>query len=322
MVADGNPTCLSPFVVHQRLLCLQSRWFNSKLRRPQDEDILAEVVAFVEQHQNVEDLFDIRESNPILQQEDVPSGYIPSWMAYARNYREQLKNLPLDDTNENYKERVFSLPKEAPYPFGLLIHFLYLQKLITFDQCHSEDFMCTLQYALAERLEVPLLRQQCYSNIRERYRSPSSLPKPDIVELLVGQCSPQSQIWRFFVLQFAHAIISKTIDEDNNAVLNLHPTVSTDVAREIMSQIQGGQESKPPYKEDFNVDDSDSDFDASGYGSGPDSDDMVDISDDEETDSLFPGDEEPRMRPFCASVTEKMAGLKVDEESEDKKAAE
>ncbi|MCJ1354510.1 MAG: rRNA-processing protein bfr2 [Icmadophila ericetorum] len=284
------------FVIHQRLLCLQSRFFNTKLDRYLERKALADVITQVEATKEENVLLDSRECNPLLQEKGVPLGYVPSWVEYARSYRKSAELEPEQALVEGPQaDNTIVLPDEDPRVFALFVHWLYAQDLKTDseDIKLDSDHVCILLYALAERLDVPRLRQACYSELRESYRS-SKLPTQEVIGALVEQCSLGSKLRAYFVRLFTHAVVSQTIDERGNAMIDEYFEFSNDVARKVLECLRLHLANFIPYKiEDLDNDESDYDLDDlsddrwTESGSEVDSHCMMSISNDGETDSLF-----------------------------------
>ena len=77
----------STFEVHKHLLCYHSRFFNAKLSRPLDTIVLTEALLEVEKRQGEIKISKSHEGTSLLQPDDVPAGYVPSWITYAEEYR-------------------------------------------------------------------------------------------------------------------------------------------------------------------------------------------------------------------------------------------
>ena len=77
----------------------------------------------------------------------------------------------------------------------------------------SREHACVIVYALSERLDIPLLRHECYHEIRESYDNTLKLPDAETVATAVGDCSAGSMLRRYFVALFAHAVISQVVNE-------------------------------------------------------------------------------------------------------------
>ena len=286
------------FVIHRQLLCFQSRFFNANLNRYLDGKLLADIVTEVEGAKEENEYFDSRECNPLLQEKDVPPGYVPTWVMYARSYRDSNEAESEDTLEEGLEanDDAIVLPTECAQIFTLFVHWLYTGELKTIDHGIDleSDHICVLLYALAERMDVPHLRRACYRELRESYKS-SQLPNQDVIGAVVDECSLESRLRAYFVRLFAHAVVSQKIDERGNNIIDEYTGFADDVAKKVLQCLRLHLVSLVPFKiEQFDDDQSDLDFEedsdwSSEYDSGSEvnSDCVMSVTDNGETDSLF-----------------------------------
>ncbi|MCJ1227614.1 hypothetical protein MMC12_004270 [Toensbergia leucococca] len=246
---------------------------------------------------------------------------LSTWITCAEQYREELQHQPEEMlTEDSQSNNTITLPAERPYIFTIFVHWLYTHELITTNNCVELDMedICISVYALAERLDVPLLRQECYCKIREWYKPPSKLPNAEAVCTVINECSDTSMLRKYFVRLFAHAVISQSIDEKDNPALDLYPEFSAEVANEIMLRLRAGGQTHSPYgDENFESDDSDSDFMSLESESMTDSDCAMDTSDDEDLDPLFADQSEDKEKATVdivgMPVVGELAELRLDD---------
>ena len=272
--------------------------------------MLLEALKNIEKGTGSKEFYMGREGNSLLEHEEVPSGYVPSWMAFLEQYRKEAQE-PLEDTLDKGPdlETSVELPEEHPRIFRLFVHWLYTGRLVTTDVGLSKPCIYASLYGLAERLDVPELRHKCYSEFQETYHSDSDLPGDDLVGIVVNECSSKCALRIYLVQLFAHAIIKKSTTDTDNARLQNYPSFYDDIARKITQRLLAHEESRHPYEikksdeSDYEVDtesvtptsEGDSDFEM---------DHVMEISDDEEDDSFlaneevgcFPANEEERVR--------------------------
>ena len=219
-----------------------------------EKKALAEVLRGIELSKEDVHLFDDRDSNPLLQQTDVPSGYVPAWIQFARNYREQAINPTSNIQSENsHQDKILTLHQEHPETFAIFVHWLYTGKLAIKKSSVDLEWRhaCLLVYALAERLDVPVLRRKCYHKVIERRIDAASLPDIEIVGTLLDECFPWSKLRRYFVCLFAHAVISKSISEHDSKTLDVYPTFAQEVANEIMKRLRKDYSTLPFSTDEF-----------------------------------------------------------------------
>lgn len=276
------------YVVHKMLLCRYSRYFNEELGRPWDTLAIAESIWEIE-----------RSGDKYLSYEAAPAGYIPSWVTLIENCRKEDEDQISSAGQRETTETVITLPEEYPHFFGVFIHWLYTQNLAVEDEpwCRPLIVEQTLVYiyGLAERLDVPQLRRQCYSELRDKYSDMSTLPDTTFMETVIEQCSDASLLRKYMIGMVAYNMISGSSKEICNDILALDENFSRQVAQEIVNRLLSDEGSKDPSTEDkFNVDDSDSDVD---WSSDDDSDGNCDsddnMSDADERDSIFDPEDVP-----------------------------
>ncbi|MCJ1357343.1 MAG: hypothetical protein MMC33_007339, partial [Icmadophila ericetorum] len=284
--ARGNSPQSNVFVIRKDLLCSHSRTLNALLDSHMERKVLVEVFSIIELKKEALRLYNARDTNPLLQETAVPAGYVPAWMQYARDYEEEASSLPSDmETNNSTPGNILTLPHEHAAIFGIFVHWLYTGKLAIKKTSIEVEWKhtCLLIYALAERLDIPLLRRKCYQRIVDRCVDAASLPNPEMVGTLLHECFSNSKIRRYFVCVFAHAVKSKTILGYDNITLDIYPVFATEVAKEVLRRLREDSNLSPPAKDEIQQDDSDSDVDSDDWTSGTDYD--MGFSDDEDTDS-------------------------------------
>lgn len=275
---------------------------------PLEKKALMEVLSDIELRKEDIYLFDDRDSNPLLQQTDIPSGYVPAWIQYARNYREQALNTASNIQPENsHQDKVLTLRQEHPETFAIFVHWLYTGKLAIKKSSVELEWRhaCLLVYALAERLDVPILRRKCYHKVIERCTDAASLPEIEMVRTLLDECFPWSNLRRYFVCLFAHAVISKSISEHDGKTLDAYPTFAQEVANEIMKRLRKDYSTLPFSTDEFQRCDTDPDVESDEWSSGTDSDYDMKMSDDEDRDSMFSDTPEP-MEALTRSASEEL----------------
>ena len=238
-------------------------------------------------------------------QEYAPPGYVPSWITWGERLwteaESQNNELSIDSSR---LDDIISLPTERPEVFSIFIQWLYTQKLVVDNLSSiSREHACVVVYALSERLDIPLLRHECYHEIRESYNNILKLPDTKTVATAMSDCSAGSMLRRYFIALFAHAVMSQVVNESKNTVLDDCPQFATEVAHEIMSCLRAGEENKPPYENgSFDVDDSDSDFESDTDSSESESDCVM--SDYGSEDSAFDKMVEKKMRHLHSDNSE------------------
>lgn len=193
--------------------------------------------------------------------EEPPAGYILPSAVLA----EELRAAAADETGHgNVKatrtEEVYELLDEQAYIFNMFVHWLYTQQLPPFEA--KDFFESTLAkiYGLAERLDVPLLRRQCYEEIYQRYRYNEHLPTTTTAQVVVEQTSKTSMLRKYVVGLFAHAVINKLKREAVNEVLDSCPDFAREVSADVLSRLRDDVNMDPREDLDYATDDSDSDY--------------------------------------------------------------
>ena len=233
-----------------------------------------------------------REGDSLLERVGVPDGYIATWMSFLRRYRQEAQ-APSTDTLETVPDQDTSveLPDEDFRIFRLFVHWLYTGEIVTICANLSQQCIYASLYGLAERLDVPDLRHECYSKLRELYQSGNSLPDGELLAVAIEKCSSECVLRSFLVQLFAHAVITKSTTDTARKHLDIYPVFYDEVAREIMRRLLAHEESQHPHQiETLNSDDSDSDYEVDAESADHDSDSESDsyISEttvDEEEDS-------------------------------------
>ena len=286
------------FTVHKQLLALFSGHFRTLFGDFLDRQILCEVVS--------ETI--ASEGTSLLEcSEELLAGYIPSSAALA----EELRKVAADETGHGdvkatRAEEVYELLDEQACIFNIFVHWLYTQQLLPFKA--KDFFENTLAeiYVLAERLDVPLLRQQCYEKIRQRYQDKKHLPTATAVQVVFEQTSETSMLRKYFVGLFAHAVINKFEKEAVNEVLDSYPDFACEVSADVLSRLRDDVDIDPREDLCYAIDDSDSDYatswgedselepdwehDSAGYMSLSETEDNDSPTDDEDLSHL-PADE-------------------------------
>jgi hypothetical protein len=260
-----------------------------------DREILSEIVMDLEKHQIFPGGFD---------RSDAPAEYMPSFATVLSQCPQDAAPGTGQDFSAAQSEEVIELLGESSRIFSVFIHWLYTQELPSKTRGFSVDSTANLAavYALAERLQVPLLRRQCYRKIYELYQTYNSVPKPAEARIVMDNNLETSLLRKFYVGKAAHAIIKNPKEQNDGIsdVLVAHPDFAREVSDEIMSRFRADEKSIDPIKDSaYEVDDSDSDFESSEDGheeggdedeedlrSEPDSVDWMSISEDEDHDSL------------------------------------
>ena len=283
------------FTVHKLLLARYSRDFNARFHNLMDREILSEIVVDLEKHQIFPGGFD---------RSDAPAEYMPSFATVLSQCPQDAAPGTGQDPSGAQSEEVIELLGEPSRIFSVFIHWLYTQELPSKTRGFSVDSTANLAavYALAERLQVPLLRRQCYRKIYELYRTYNSVPEPAEARIVMDNNLETSLLRKFYVSKAAHAVI-KNLKEQKEAisdVLDDHPDFAREVSDEIMSRLRADEKSINPINDSaYESDDSDSDFESSEDGyeeegdkdeedvrSEPDSVDWMSLSEDEDRDSL------------------------------------
>jgi hypothetical protein len=106
-------------------------------------------------------------------------------------------------------EEVYELLDEQACTIKIFVHCLHTQQLLPFKA--KDVFENTLAeiYVLAERLDVPLLRQQCHEKILQSYQDKKNLPTATAAQAVVEQTSGTSTLRKYFAGLFADAVINK-----------------------------------------------------------------------------------------------------------------
>jgi hypothetical protein len=295
--ADDDKGCprSGHFTVHKLLLARYSRDFNARFHNLIDREILSEIVMDLEKHQIFAGGFDRSEA---------PAEYMPSFAKFFGQCPQDAAPGIGQDSSGAQPEEVIELLGEPSRIFSVFIHWLYTRKLPSKARGFSVNSVANLAavYALAERLQVPLLRRQCYRRIYRSYRTYNSVPEPAEALIVMDNNLETSLLRKFYVSKVAHAVI-KNLKEQKEAisdVLVAHPDFAREVSDEIMSRLRADEESVDPIKDrGYKIDDSDSNFESSEDGdeeggdedeedlrSEPDSVDWMSPSEDEDRDSL------------------------------------
>lgn len=292
---DTNWPRSGHFTVHKLLLAQYSRHFNDKFHNLIDREILSEIVMDLERHQIFLDGFD---------RSDAPVEYMPSFATVLSQCPQDAAPGIGQDSSDAQSEEVIKLPGERSRIFSVFIHWLYTRELPSKVRGFSVDSTVNLAalYALAERLQVPLLRRQCYRKIYELYQAYNSVPEPAEALIVMDSSLEASLLRKFYISKAAHAVIKNTKEKKEavSDVLNAHPDFAREVSDEIMSRLRANDKSTNPIMDStYETDDSDSDFDSSEDGyegeddneeedlrSEPDSVDWISLSGEEDHDSL------------------------------------
>jgi hypothetical protein len=250
------------FTVHKLLLARYSRNFNARFYNLMDREILSEIVIDLEKHQNFPGGFD---------RSDAPAEYMPSFATVLSQCPQDATPGTGQDSSGAQSEEVIELLGESSRIFSVFIHWLYTQELPSKTRGFSVDSTASLAavYALAERLQVPLLRRQCYRKIYELYQTYNSVPKPAEARIVMDNNLKTSLLRKFYVGKAAHAVIKNLKEQDEGIcdVLVAHRDFAREVSDEIMSRFRADEKSIDPIKDSaYEVDDSDSDFESSEDG--------------------------------------------------------
>jgi hypothetical protein len=280
------------FTVHKLLLARYSRDFDDKFHNLMDREILSEIVMDLERNQIFPGGFD---------RSDVPVEYMPSFATVLSQCpQDAAPGIEQDSSNVQFEE-VIELPGERSRIFSVFIHWLYTRELPLKARGFSVDSAANLAalYALAERLQVPLLRRQCYRKIYELYQTYNSVPEPAEALIVMDNSLETSLLRKFYISKAAHAVIKNTKEQREavSDVLVAHPDFARKVSDEIMFRLRADNKSTNPIMDNaYETDDSDSDFESSEDGyedddeedlqSEPDSVDWMSLSGEEDHDSL------------------------------------
>ena len=281
------------FTVHKLLLARYSRDFNDKFHNLIDREILSEIVMDLEKNKIFLDGFD---------RSDAPVEYMPSFATVLSQCPQDAAPGIGQDSSDAQSEEVIELLGERSRIFSVFIHWLYTRQLPLRARGFSINSTANLAalYALAERLQVPLLRRQCYRKIYELYQTCNSVPEPAEALIVMDNSLETSLLRKFYVSKAAHAVIKNTKEQKEavSDVLGAHPNFAREVSDEIMSRLRADGKSVNPITDSaYETDDSDSDFESSEDGyedddeeddlrSEPDSADWMSLSGDEDRDSL------------------------------------
>ena len=257
-------TLQNVFTVHRDLLCLRSRFFHTKLERPFDTGILAEALVNIERETEGTEYGTDEDGVTLQERACTPQGYVPSFVSFLYRYRQESRNnqeaLPIAVQDPVI---TIELPTERPRIFRLFIHWLYTGQLESHNAILDEECVYASLYCVAERLDVPNLRHECYSKLREMYDSESGLPCVDLLKIIVYQCSSKCLLRVYMVQLFAHAVISENTDDADDELLDMCPSFHDEVAREITRRLRAREKSQHPYDvESFNLDESDADVES------------------------------------------------------------
>jgi hypothetical protein len=287
------------FTVHKSLLRHHSRFFREKLQMSFDKEILAHALVEIEFEQAENSING--EKSTYFSYEDAPAGYIPSWLTSFEGYQRQAQErsppaaMSPAAMAEKQIEETVELLDEQKHKFGVFVHWLYTQELVLDDEGFPEnpEAVCAQIYGLAERLDVPALRQQCYNRLRKYYTENDELPGEEVVEVIIKECRSTSLLRKYMVASIAHEVImsGSQSKEFCDPILALDKDFAAEVAMEIMDRLRCNDRSKDPNEEEkFEGDDSDSDVNSSediGSDMAYDSDGYMSISDGEDVDSLY-----------------------------------
>jgi hypothetical protein len=231
--------------------------------------------------------------------EEPPAGYILSSTVLA----EELRAAAADETGHGdvkatRTEEVYELLDEQACMFNIFVHWLYTQQLPPFK---ARDFFgdtLVKIYGFAERLDVPLLRQQCYEEIYKRYQG-EDIPTTTTVQVVVEQTSETSTLRKYVVGLFAHAVINKLKKEAVNEVLDSCPDFTREVSADVLLRLRDNVDMDPRDDSDYATDDSDSDYATSweeDFESDPDQEydsaGYMSFSEAEDNDSLTDSEDE------------------------------
>lgn len=286
------------FTIHQDLLCRYSRFFRQKLHQDLGSEIVADCLRRIECSDTIAAL-DGRESK-YLSHKDAPAGYVPSWLGYVQDYRRRAEeSSPLEAvdqpaTGEPQTGEAILLDSEPKDLFAIFVHWLYTQTLVLDDvsSLPDQELLCARVYGMAERLDVPALRQQCYDRLYRYYGENNTMPQPEVLEVIIKDCTPTSLLRKYMVAMIAHEIITQGNEskESCDPMLALDKSFAAEVALEIMDRLRSDKDSADPNSEDmYDVDDSDSDISSSidvGSDIAYDTDGYMSISDGEEEESV------------------------------------
>ena len=230
--------------------------------------------------------------------EELPAGYIPSSAVVAEELRAAAADeTGHDDVKATCAEEVYELLDEQACIFNNFVHWLYTQQLPPFEAKDSESTVAKI-YGFAERLDVPLLRQQCYEKIYEHYQYGELLPTATTTQAVVEHTSETSMLRKYVVGLFAHAVIHKSKREAVNEVLDSCPDFAHEVSAGVLSRLRDDVDTDPREDLCYETDDSDSDYatsleedselapdweyDSAGYMSFSEGEDSCSLTDDEE----------------------------------------
>jgi hypothetical protein len=230
-----------------------------------------------------------------------PPGYVPSWVALIEEYRKESREpTPPAEMEqllvaEQLSEEVIQLPGECREDFVIFVHWLYTQQvdLEELEPHVYNEIMCARMYSLAERLDIPALRMQCYDALHKYYTENNTMPEPEVIEVILKKCQTTSLLRKYMIATIAHEVIDSGSEskETCDPILALDKDFAAEVALEIMNRLRSDKSSKDPNEEvQFNVDDSDSDISSSidiGSDIAYDSDGYMTISEGEEEESVI-----------------------------------
>jgi hypothetical protein len=208
---------------------------------------------------------------------EVPAEYVPSFATVLSQCPQDTPPGMRQDPSDPQSEEVIELPNERSRIFNVFIHWLYTGQLPSNVRGFSMANLVEV-YALAERLQVPLLRRQCYRKIYEFYQTNDSVPEPAEARIVMDSCLETSLLRKFYVSKAAYAVIKngKEQEEAINNLLDPHPDFAREVSGEIMSRLRADDVGFNPIMDsDYESDDSDSDFESSEDGDQDDDDDTL-----------------------------------------------
>jgi hypothetical protein len=255
-----------------------------------ESEVVADAVMDIEKHEK-----------KYLSYKDAPAGYVPSWVTFVKDYRQQAREpSPQVETEqlpvtEQQAEEVIPLPDELKQDFVIFVNWLYTPQVVLDDWSSDMggEIICARMYSLAERLDVPALRRQCYEALHMYYAENNTMPEPEVVEVILKNCQTTSLLRKYIVATVAHEVINSGSEskESCDPILALNKDFAAEVALEIMGRLRSDGGSKDPNEEKiFDVDDSDSDISSSVDDSSDidyDSDGNMTISEGEEEESVI-----------------------------------
>jgi hypothetical protein len=264
-----------------------------------------------------------RNESMYLSYEDVPAGYIPSFVTLVEDYRMRAREQsPQAATDQQPVEEAVSLPDENSHLFAVFVHWLYTAELTLKPWCEDEGGEVTYAkiYGLAERLDVPGLREDCFQTLCKGYDDFESILDVKVVEVIIKECSDTSLLRKYIVGMVAHVTIDGESKKICSSILDLDKDFAAQVAEEIMSRLLSDVGSIGPYAEErFDTDDSDSDISSSidiGSDIDYDTDGFMSLSESTDDDSLFGDGAEEGLADVEESQSESTERTEATPESE------